>query len=91
MGEGWLRGSCWMQSSPCRPHCCGVGRKPTSPAQRQETTTTWAASEPRRHLVLALKAAQLGLGSLAARHSTGGPVLCPLFTNRGGERGLLSH
>lgn len=79
-----------MHSSPGRPHCCGVGRKPTSPAQRQETRTTWAASEPCRHLAPAPKAARLGSGSgsLAARHGAPGPVLCPLFAKRGGgERG----
>lgn len=84
---GWLRGSCWVQSRPGRRRCGGVGRKPTSPAQRQETRATWAASEPRRHL--ALRAARLGLGLLAARHGAGGPVLCPLFAEGGGERGLV--
>lgn len=84
MGEGWLRGSCWMQSSPGWPRCYGVGRKPTSPAQRQETRTTWAASEPRRHLALAPKAVRLDLRSLAARRGAGGPVLCRLFAKRGG-------
>lgn len=83
----WEKGGCGvlaMQSSPGRPRCYGVGRKPTSPAQRQETRTTWAASEPHRHLMLAPKAVRLGLHSLAARHGAGGPVLCPLFAKRGG-------
>lgn len=94
-----------MQSSPGRAYCCGLGRKPTSPAQRQEMRTTWAASEPRRHLALAPKAAWLGLGS---RHrwpcsvsSEGGnadppqwcggvsPLLAPLHRCSSGQRGRL--
>lgn len=88
VGEGQLRGGCWVQSFPGLPHHCGVGRKPTSPAQRQEMGATWAAAEPHPHLALALKAERLGLGSLAACHGTGGPVWCLLFA--GEEHGCPS-
>lgn len=61
-------------------------RKPTSPAQRQEIRITWADLEPHRQLMLATKAAWLGLGLLADCHGAGGLVQCPPFAKRGGGK-----
>lgn len=49
---------------------------------------TWADLEPHRQLMLATKAAWLGLGSLPYCHGAGGLVQCPPFAKRGGEKGL---
>lgn len=49
--------------------------------------TTWADLELHRQLMLATKAAWLGLGSLADCHGAGGLVQCPPFAKRGGQKG----
>lgn len=83
-----MQDSFWLWSSSGQPQRCGMGRKPTCPAQRQETRIMWADSQPHRQLMLATKAAWLGLGSLAACQGTGGLVQCPPFAKRrGGQKG----
>lgn len=47
---------------------------------------TWTGLKPHRQLMLATKAAWLGLGSLADCHGAGGLVQCPSFAERGGAK-----